>query len=57
MSYTKGKWIKTKYPGFPIGISCDEKIVCSVWKRMVGDEQADANANLICASPELLEAL
>ena len=57
MSYTKGKWVIEQKKAFSFSeISCDSKTICNVYSFAVGEE-ANANANLICAAPALLEAL
>lgn len=57
MSYTKGKWVIEQKKAFSFSeISCDSKTICNVYSFAVGEE-ANANANLICSAPALLEAL
>lgn len=50
--HTPGEWIiKKRFAG--VAIYVENKIVCSVY----GTDQQEANAKLIAAAPELLEAL
>jgi len=58
MSYTKGKWeaISVPFENNSDYVVLDGKTLCSV-KKHFGKEQAQANAHLIAAAPDMYEAL
>lgn len=63
MTHTKGEWkVKERTGPFAVDILANNKRVCEVKSFGVGfndpiEEEADANAKLIAAAPELLKAL
>ena len=55
MKHTKGIWITEKFHnGYHI-YSLGKKI-CSIWNSLFTDHEAQSNAKLIAAAPELLKA-
>ena len=66
MKHTKGPWIKnshwtnecngTRIEGLEI-TDTDGNIICLTWDSEFPEETDEANAQLIAAAPELLEAL
>lgn len=58
MNYTKGLW--KRIDNRQVGKS-DDGIICTCWyfgnKGSVAREEAEANAQLIAAAPEMLDAL
>ena len=65
MSYTKGKWFLVESDHSVCVVKNGEELeVCNISsideggiKRFHRGEESQANANLICAAPKLLEAL
>ena len=56
MKHTKGKWL-TDRPSFEEITVCTEKMdICTVLCIDIDEEEAEANAKLIAAAPELLNA-
>ncbi len=57
--HTAGPWIATYYPHSHYGWTITEKanwVIANVIEKSLGEEMAKANAKLIAAAPELLEA-
>lgn len=50
--FTKGNWSQTSSNH----VKCDFNTIAYAYSMNVGDEQAKANAKLMAAAPELLEA-
>jgi hypothetical protein len=62
MTYTKGPWVVTPHPEshvdvFGVGELMDDKEVRFALSHTICYMNAEANARLISAAPELLEAL
>lgn len=58
-NWTKGPWVSCEHGIVPAGASnYSERILVSGVRMPMGrDDEAEANANLIAAAPELYEAL
>ena len=55
--FTKGNWILSKYSPTDFGVHSDEGRGNDIALVRGSDEEAEANAKLIAAAPEMLEAL
>ncbi len=53
--HTKGPWTHNNYG--QVFCSKDKTPIATVWNSRQSNDENDANANLIVAAPELLEAL
>lgn len=55
--FTKEKLFYTKNAGSIVVHKKNKDAVCDIWYSEENEEEAEANAKLIAAAPELLEAL
>lgn len=55
--HTKGELYYTKNRGSVAVHDLEKNVLCDIWYDETNEEEAEANAKLIAAAPELLEAL
>ena len=54
--FTEGEWTKGQ-DNFCIDISCNDKVLATCWDSVGGRSERIANAKLIAAAPNMLDAL